>query len=57
MLYQQSIYLAHLTLSSNGVTNKAATDIMSWLNRIATIVGLGNSRNRRSRTPTAPCAG
>ena len=38
MLYSLSIYLARLTLGSIGVTNKGATTIMAWLNKIAAIV-------------------
>ena len=37
MLYSLSIYLARLTLGSIGVTNKGATTIMAWLNKIAAI--------------------
>ena len=40
MLYSLSIYLARLTLGSIGVTNKGATTIMAWLNKIAAIVGI-----------------
>lgn len=40
MLYSLSMYLARLTLGSIGVTNKGATTIMAWLNKIAAIVCL-----------------
>lgn len=40
MLYSLSMYLARLTLGSIGVTNKGATTIMAWLNKIAAIVGV-----------------
>lgn len=40
MLYSLSMYLARLTLGSIGVTNKGATTIMAWLNKIAAIVGM-----------------
>ena len=40
MLYGLSMYLARLTLGSIGVTNKGATTIMAWLNKIAAIVGM-----------------
>ena len=40
MLYALSMYLARLTLGSIGVTNKGATTIMAWLNKIAAIVHL-----------------
>lgn len=42
MLYALSMYLAGLTLGSIGVTNKGATTIMAWLNKIAAIVGARN---------------